>query len=101
MRVGLNRSSSGPSTPRSDYERGIYLASSAQLVWRYAASRRRAGRDMPVSLLLVGRTRLSRIWSSRDNDMKRRLILVTVVVLTVVVVAIWARQQMAVESRDQ
>jgi len=56
---------------------------------------------MPVSLLLVGRTRLSRIWSSRDNDMKRRLILVTVVVLTVVVVASWARQQMAVESRDQ
>jgi hypothetical protein len=33
--------------------------------------------------------------------MKRRLILVTVVVLTVVVVASWARQQMAVESRDQ
>src|SRR4051812_11583724 len=33
--------------------------------------------------------------------MKRRLILVTVVVLTVVVVASWARQQMGVESRDQ
>jgi hypothetical protein len=55
---------------------------------------------MSVTLLLVGRTRLSRIWSSRDNDMKRRLILVTVV-LTVVVVASWARQQMTVESRDQ
>jgi len=33
--------------------------------------------------------------------MKRRLFLVTVLVLTVVVVASWARQQMAVESRDQ
>src|SRR4051812_35684981 len=33
--------------------------------------------------------------------MKRRSIVVTVVVLTVVVVASWARQQMAVESRDQ
>src|SRR5215207_7081637 len=56
---------------------------------------------MPVSLYLVGWTRLSRIWSPRDNDMKRRLILVLVVVLTVVVVAGWARQQMAAESRDQ
>src|SRR3954468_8743412 len=33
--------------------------------------------------------------------MKRRLILVTVVVLAVVVVASWARQQRTVESRDQ
>ena len=33
--------------------------------------------------------------------MKRRLILVTVVLLTVVVVASWARPQMTVESRDQ
>src|SRR5438093_1050091 len=38
MQVGLNRSSSGPTTPRSDCERGIYLTSSAELVWRYAAS---------------------------------------------------------------
>ena len=51
--------------------------------------------------MLVGRTWLSRIRSSRGNDMKRRLILVTVVLLTVVVVASWARQRMTVESRDQ
>ena len=49
----------------------------------------------------VGRTRLGRIWSSHDNDMKRRLILVTFAVLTFVVVGGWVRQRMAIESRDQ
>jgi hypothetical protein len=33
--------------------------------------------------------------------MKRRLLLVTIAILTIVVVGGWVRQQMAVESRDQ
>ena len=101
MQVGLLRSHGRLLRPTSACDRMKLQTffDAAHLLIR--CEPRWAGRDMPVGLLIVRRTSRSLSGLYADNAMKRRSIVWTLALLTAAVVGIWARQQMAIESRDQ